>query len=235
MRGSLSRDELLEVLDELSERLERKKVRASIYIVGGAAMALAFDRTRTTHDIDGRIDEGPRRTRRSSARDRTPQRVAGELAERPGHTEDADGTGQESSHRVRIGVPHRHRGIGRAHSGNEAGIRKGLRPARCRHAGEALEYSNRGRGHGNPRTTVSVLSQGEESARDDGNRVAGDWPSPRSWSVTLRPRRRRECAGSRRAGMRQRSRASTAVHGVHVLSPHGVPEISRRTRNPRCC
>ena len=58
MRGSLSRDELLEVLDELSERLERKKVRASIYIVGGAAMALAFDRARTTHDIDGRIDEG---------------------------------------------------------------------------------------------------------------------------------------------------------------------------------
>ena len=58
MRGSLSRDELLEVLDELSERLERKKVRASIYIVGGAAMSLAFDRTRTTHDIDGRIDEG---------------------------------------------------------------------------------------------------------------------------------------------------------------------------------
>ena len=58
MRGSLSRDELLEVLDELSELLGRKKVRASIYIVGGAAMALAFDRTRTTHDIDGRIDEG---------------------------------------------------------------------------------------------------------------------------------------------------------------------------------
>ena len=58
MRGSLSKDELLEVLDDLSERLERKKARASIYIVGGAAMALAFDRTRTTHDIDRRIDEG---------------------------------------------------------------------------------------------------------------------------------------------------------------------------------
>ena len=58
MSGSLSRDGLIEVLDELSERLRRKKVRASIYIVGGAAMALAFDRTRTTHDIDGRIDEG---------------------------------------------------------------------------------------------------------------------------------------------------------------------------------
>lgn len=58
MNGSLNKDELVELLDELSERLKKKKARASIYIVGGAAMALAFDRSRTTHDIDGRIDEG---------------------------------------------------------------------------------------------------------------------------------------------------------------------------------
>ena len=60
MSGSLNKDELIEPLDELSERLMRKKARASIYIVGGAAMALAFDRSRTTHDIDGRIDRGHR-------------------------------------------------------------------------------------------------------------------------------------------------------------------------------
>ena len=58
MNGSLNKDELIALLDELSERLKRKKTRASIYIVGGAAMALAFDRSRTTHDIDGRIDRG---------------------------------------------------------------------------------------------------------------------------------------------------------------------------------
>ena len=58
MNGSLTKDELIELLDELSERLKRKKTRASVYIVGGAAMALAFDRSRTTHDIDGRIDKG---------------------------------------------------------------------------------------------------------------------------------------------------------------------------------
>ena len=58
MSGSLNKDGLVELLDELSERLKRKKARASIYIVGGAAMALAFDRSRTTHDIDGRIDKG---------------------------------------------------------------------------------------------------------------------------------------------------------------------------------
>ena len=49
MSGSLNKEGLLELLDELSERLRRKKTRASIYIVGGAAMALAFDRSRTTH------------------------------------------------------------------------------------------------------------------------------------------------------------------------------------------
>lgn len=58
MRGSLNKEELIELLDALSERLERKNARASVYIVGGAAMALAFDRSRTTHDIDGRIDAG---------------------------------------------------------------------------------------------------------------------------------------------------------------------------------
>ena len=58
MSGSLNKDELIELLDELSERLKRKNARAGIYIVGGAAMALAFDRSRTTHDIDGRIDTG---------------------------------------------------------------------------------------------------------------------------------------------------------------------------------
>ena len=62
MSGSLNKEGLLELLDELSERLRRKKTRASIYIVGGVAMALAFDRSRTTHDIDARIDARHRRT-----------------------------------------------------------------------------------------------------------------------------------------------------------------------------
>ena len=32
--------------------------RAQIYIVGGAAMSLAFSRERTTRDVDARIDTG---------------------------------------------------------------------------------------------------------------------------------------------------------------------------------
>lgn len=54
MPGSLDRD----ALDELARRLERRKVRAQIYIIGGAAMSLAFDRSRTTHDVDARVDSG---------------------------------------------------------------------------------------------------------------------------------------------------------------------------------
>ena len=58
MPGSLDRDALIELLDDLAGRLERRKVRAQIYIIGGAAMSLAFDRRRTTHDVDARIDAG---------------------------------------------------------------------------------------------------------------------------------------------------------------------------------
>ena len=58
MRGSLDRDALIELLDELSKRLRHARVRAHIYIVGGAAMTLAFRRDRTTHDVDARVDSG---------------------------------------------------------------------------------------------------------------------------------------------------------------------------------
>lgn len=46
------------LFDALSERLRRKRARANIYLVGGAVMALAFDRERITGDIDARIDAG---------------------------------------------------------------------------------------------------------------------------------------------------------------------------------
>lgn len=52
MNGSLDRDALVELLDELARRLQRRRVRAHVYVMGGAAMTLAFARERTTHDID---------------------------------------------------------------------------------------------------------------------------------------------------------------------------------------
>lgn len=62
MNGSpskpLSKDDMHALFDTLSERLRRKRARANIYLVGGAVMALAFDRERITGDIDARIDAG---------------------------------------------------------------------------------------------------------------------------------------------------------------------------------
>ena len=58
VHGSLDRRNLTELLDDLSRRLRRAGVRASVYIVGGAAMTLAYRRDRSTHDIDARIDSG---------------------------------------------------------------------------------------------------------------------------------------------------------------------------------
>ena len=60
MSGSLSldRERIVKLFDELSAELRFSRTRAQIYIVGGAAMSLAFDRERTTRDVDARIDTG---------------------------------------------------------------------------------------------------------------------------------------------------------------------------------
>ena len=63
MSGSLDRDALLDLLDDLSRRLERARVRAHIYVIGGAAMTLSFRRDRTTHDMDARIEKTRQRAR----------------------------------------------------------------------------------------------------------------------------------------------------------------------------
>ncbi len=58
MSGSLDRKKLHALFDELSDELRLQRARAQIYIVGGAAMSLAFSRERTTQDVDARIDAG---------------------------------------------------------------------------------------------------------------------------------------------------------------------------------
>lgn len=56
--GPSSADSLKEVSRELSVELRRQRVRAHVYIVGGAAMALGFDNRRQTMDVDPLIKEG---------------------------------------------------------------------------------------------------------------------------------------------------------------------------------
>jgi hypothetical protein len=48
----LSPDELLTLLTDLADDLDRNDVRGQLFIVGGAAMALAYGARRLTQDID---------------------------------------------------------------------------------------------------------------------------------------------------------------------------------------
>jgi hypothetical protein len=48
----LGREEIRELLLELGARLERRGIEARLFLVGGAAMALAFSRRRVTRDLD---------------------------------------------------------------------------------------------------------------------------------------------------------------------------------------
>lgn len=49
----MDRDDILAVLTELGARLEAQGLQGDLYVVGGAAMALAYDARRATRDIDG--------------------------------------------------------------------------------------------------------------------------------------------------------------------------------------
>ena len=61
MRGPLDAAQLRRLFEELSEELRWTRTRVQIYVVGGAAMSLAFARDRTTLDVDARIDSGHQR------------------------------------------------------------------------------------------------------------------------------------------------------------------------------
>ncbi|HEX3735606.1 MAG TPA: DUF6036 family nucleotidyltransferase [Solirubrobacterales bacterium] len=48
----MEREQILEALTALAAELDRRGVSAEMYVVGGAAIALAFDERRATRDID---------------------------------------------------------------------------------------------------------------------------------------------------------------------------------------
>jgi hypothetical protein len=49
----LDADQIRELLVELGQRLATRGIEARLFLVGGAAMALAFSRRRVTRDLDG--------------------------------------------------------------------------------------------------------------------------------------------------------------------------------------
>jgi Nucleotidyltransferase of unknown function (DUF6036) len=54
----LDRGALLELLGALADRLKVRGVRASVYVIGSAAISLVFDARRATRDIDSVVLEG---------------------------------------------------------------------------------------------------------------------------------------------------------------------------------
>lgn len=48
----MNRDEIIAALTELAAELQRRGASADMYVVGGAAIALAYDERRATRDID---------------------------------------------------------------------------------------------------------------------------------------------------------------------------------------
>lgn len=48
----MERDEIVSALTDLAAELQRRETTAEMYVVGGAAIALAFDERRATRDID---------------------------------------------------------------------------------------------------------------------------------------------------------------------------------------
>lgn len=52
MSTGLGRDEIRALLDDLSAELKARGARADVFLVGGAAIAVAYDEARSTRDLD---------------------------------------------------------------------------------------------------------------------------------------------------------------------------------------
>jgi len=50
--GQLDREDIRGLLDELSAELAARGARADLFLVGGAALAVAYDQSRSTRDLD---------------------------------------------------------------------------------------------------------------------------------------------------------------------------------------
>jgi hypothetical protein len=57
MTELLGRGDVIDLLNDLGRRLDSRGLHLDIYIVGGTAMVLAYDRTRLTRDIDAVWDQ----------------------------------------------------------------------------------------------------------------------------------------------------------------------------------
>jgi len=80
--GLLGRSELERAFTALGDRLVQRGVVADLFVVGGAAMALAYDANRVTRDVDATFV--PRRGPRGGAQRRSSDGASAVVAQRTG-------------------------------------------------------------------------------------------------------------------------------------------------------
>ena len=68
--AQMGRPEMVAALGEVADILGARRQTARIYIVGGAAIAMAYDSDRFTHDIDAVVLDGHSARRLSCSRGR---------------------------------------------------------------------------------------------------------------------------------------------------------------------
>lgn len=54
----LDRATIEQLFKELADELRFARTRVQLYVIGGAAMSMTFDRDRTTLDVDAKIEAG---------------------------------------------------------------------------------------------------------------------------------------------------------------------------------
>ena len=119
---------------------------AHIYIVGGAAMSLAFARERTTRDVDARIDTGHSRLTEAVRKLGRKYGLGDTWLNDQATTAIPPPNRRQRTNRVRVAVPDGDRRIGRAPAGDEAPRRTERGPAVHRHAAPPPRARRPGRG-----------------------------------------------------------------------------------------
>ena len=73
----LDRATIERLFEELADELRFARARVQLYVIGGAAMSMSFDRDRTTQDVDARIEAGHGKLVEAAPEDRPASPVSG--------------------------------------------------------------------------------------------------------------------------------------------------------------
>ena len=117
---TLSKADMMQLLEHLSERLRRKNTFAKLHVVGSACIALAYQRERTTEDIDVRVEAGDYALKEAIREIAQERGLPREWLNDQVRTFRPERRRSPAPHTLRIAVARRHRGKRRVPAGDEA-------------------------------------------------------------------------------------------------------------------